>query len=615
MMDLIQTKIGALTVPGASGAVQAAPGSHTATLTVKGSGPVLATGMVQGSNTGSEWANIGAFAAAGTDAAVASVVWSVDYLYWRYTVNTLTGSEVGCVVSTDSGATDVVRLERDPLARVVLHAEGVEAAANSGLFAGVGGTVLEIGDSLTESGFLSEANGRSTVAQSLLGTAWAELGGPFKRFACGGVSGENTEEILARVPGLLAQWNPSVVVFGPNSVNDMDDGFTPERTIAADLAAINLALKWPGVAQVIIMTIQTTDSSNLETATAGAATRRKWYSAVNAHKKAVAASSGGRVLLIDVNRVVSTANGNSMQAGFSADGTHLTFLGAAEVSRLAAKPVLAKLKFLSQWDMPANATDHTNMMGPYASAMQGDNASGANGYVASTGLTGQGPNGVVPRRASGDATSTGTVTSIASPVGLNGRSIQVVASIGQAGGGVGVAFGQEQSARNRFDNARANSTAYTYGERILISTTLCGQVFTAGTSAAAAPDFTGVVPGDMVADGTVVWLVTKRPVAGMVVDTAIDCSIFGVTGGAQVSAHLTIADGTLSYDRWLNYAGTATFSWPSTFDSSRRLLRQRFTIPADLGSIRTFRFIPMVMGANGAAATLQVHSVALFEAV
>ncbi len=479
---------------------------------------------------------------------------------------------------------------------------------------GLGGTVLEIGDSLTENGFFSEANGRGTVAQSLLGTAWAELGGPFKRFACGGVSGENTEEILARVPGLLAQWNPSVVVFGPNSVNDMDDGFTPARTIAADTKAVKFALSWPSVRQVIIQTVHHTDSSNLETATAGGATRRKWYAQVNANKRELALESNGRVLLIDVNRVATKADGSGPQTNWSPDGTHMNFLGAAEVSRLAAKPVLSKLKFSSQWEMPSASTNHTNMIGPVGSQLQGDNASGTNGYLNSTGIAGQGPNGVTGRRFSGDTTSTGVASSIASPVGLAGRSAQMVATIGQAGGAVGFAFGQENSALNRYDNPRANSTAYTFGQRILVSSTLCGQVFAAGTSAASAPDFSAVEPGDMVTDGTVVWLITKRPVAGMVVDVAVDCSILSVSGGAQVSVFSTIADGTLSYDRWINYAGTTTYTWPTTFDSSRRLLRQRFTIPTNMGSIRTFRVIPLVMGANGATATLQVHSVALTEA-
>lgn len=498
--------------------------------------------------------------------------------------------------------------------QTVLDDASRAVAGNSGLYEGIGGTVLEIGDSLTDNGFFSGANGRGTVAQSICASAWAELGGPFKRFAAGGVSGENTEEILARVPGLLSAWNPSVVVFGPNSVNDMDDGFTSARTIAADTAAIDLALAHPSVQKVIIMTVHPTDASNLEVATS--ATRRKWYAAVNAHKRAKAAASGGRIMLIDFGATVSKADGSGPQPNWSPDGTHMNFLGASEASRLAVKPVVSKIKFASQWEMPASSVDFTNMAGPIASQLQGDNASGAAGYLNTTGMTGQGPNGLTARRFSGDSASTGVASSIASPIGLAGRSAQLVATLGQNGGGAGFAFGQENSALNRYDNARANSTVYTAGHRILVSATLCGQAFTAtGTSAASPPDFTGVEPGDMVTDGTVVWLITKRPVAGMVVDVAVDCSILDVTGGAQVSVMASIADGVLSYDRWINYAGTTTFTWPTTFDSSRRLLRQRFTIPSDLGSIRTFRIIPMVMGANGAVATLQVHRVALTEAV
>lgn len=531
-----------------------------------------------------------------------------------------TSAKAAVVVGVNGAFVDVqpeslVELRTDTNgASTVLNPQSLDIVATSGVFSGVGGTVLEIGDSLTDNGFFSEANGRGTTAQSICGTAWAELGGPFTRFAAGGVSGENTEEILARVPSLLAQWNPSVVVFGPNSVNDMDDSFTPDRTIAADLAAINMTLDWPSVQQVIIMTVHPTDSSNLETATVGAATRRKWYAQVNAHKRAIAANSNGRVMLVDFGNIVSKADGSGPQTNWSPDGTHMSYLGAAEVSRLVAKQVLSKIKFSSAWAMPTSAVDYTNIIGPVASQLQGDNASGTNGYVNNTGITGQGPNGLAGRRFSADSTSTGVASSVASPVGLAGRSAQMVATIGQAGGGVGFAFGQENAATNRYDNTRANSTAYTFGHRILVSSTLCGQVFTAGTSAASSPDFSTVAPGDMVTDGTVVWLITKRPVAGMVVDVSVDCSILSVSGGAQVSAHITITDGTLSYDRYINYAGTAAMSWPTTFDSSRRMLRQRFTIPSDLGSIRTFRVIPLVMGANGATATLQVHRVAVTEA-
>jgi len=494
-------------------------------------------------------------------------------------------------------------------------AEDRGAFAASGMYDGIGDTLLEIGDSLIDNGYFSEANGRGTVAQSICASAWAEVGGPFRRFAAGGVSGQNTEEILARVPGLLSQYNPSVVTFGPNSVNDMDDGFTPERTIAADLAAVELALDYPTVKYVIVMTVHPTNSSFLNTTGPSPALRRKWYVAVNQHKRDMATRYNGRVILIDFGTIMSKADGSGPQTTWTPDGTHINFLGANEVSRLVVKPIISKFKFREQWEMPVSAVDYTNMVGPVASQLQGDNASGSAGFLVSTGVTGQGPNGITARRFTGDTTSTATSTSIVSPVGLAGRSAQLVATIGQAGGSVGFAFGQENSTLNRYDNVRANSTAYTFGQRILVDAILCGQVFTAGTSAASAPDFTGVQPGDMVTDGTVVWLITKRPVAGMVVDVAVDCSILSVSGGAQVSAIVTFADGVLSYDRWINYAGTTTFNWPTTFDSSRRMLRQRFTIPTDMGSIRIARVFPIVMGANGATATFQVHRVSMTEVV
>lgn len=499
----------------------------------------------------------------------------------------------------------------DSNGNTVLDTSSSAALAASGVLPPLaGGVCLSVGDSTSANGFIP-SNDNSTTAQMLHGQAFAELGAPFDKFVNGGVSGENTQEILARVPDLLEANNPTVVIFGPNSVNDYDDTFTSTQTLSYISQAVALCVAYPGVVKTYVQTIQPTDSQNMETA--GGARGRKWHAEVQDGLRSLVTQYCGAVELIDTFSIVAAANASGMISGYSPDGTHFGYRASERTSTKGFKPAATKLKFANTWKRPYTTVDHRNILGPFASAPAGSNASGTAGTVLLTGTTGTLPNGWTGRRAVGDTTATATVSTVANPHGYAASSASAECTLGADGGAIGVSVGRAASVRNNYDNERANSQAYTYNDKIVISATLNGQVFAAGTSAASAPDFTGVVPGDMVTDGTVVWLVTLRPLPGSIIEVAADLDLQSLTGSGQTYCWLSITnDAAVSVDRYLNYAGTGTYSYPTLVDSARRMYRQRFTIPTtSWASVKTMQLAAFFCGKNAATATMLAHGLSI----
>lgn len=475
----------------------------------------------------------------------------------------------------------------------------------------IGGTVLSASDSLTNQGFIS-GNDNSTTALMLFGQACAELGAPFDKFVNGGVDGQNTQEILARVPALLSDNNPTAVIFGPMSPNDYDDQFTSTQTLQYTAEMVRLAVNYPSVRLVFIQTTTPTGSQNMETA--GGARGRKWHSEVRAGLRAIAAQYGGLVELVDAGGIVTAADASGMISGYAAtDGTHFAYQGADAVNIKGFKPALAKQKFEHQWKRPYSTGNFTNILGPMASAPTGDNATGTSGTVLLTGVTGQLPNGMTGRRFVGDTTSTGVATSIANPYGYAAKSAQVAATLGADGGAVGVSIGRAASLLQNYDNPRANSTAYKFVDKIVISADLNGHVIAEGTSGGSAPDFTGVVAGDWVADGTVTWQVVRRPKPGDVIEAVVDMGLtsLATAGGTTFAWMNLISSAGTNVDRYMNYAVSTTFAYPLTVDGARRMYRQRFTIPTTFDAVKTIQLGGFFAGRNTATANVQVHGLSV----
>lgn len=494
-----------------------------------------------------------------------------------------------------------------------------DAVRNLGAFSDFGGVAVQFGDSLTANGYIDST--QSTTCQNWLQHASAKAGGVIRRFINAGVSGQNTEQILARVAGVLSANNPDLVVFGPNSVNDLAQVFTSARSIVALRAAFDLARTWPSVRAMCVTTVHPTNTQNL--AGVGGDGGRAWYRDVNAFVEAYARTYD--IPLLPAYQVFTNADGSAIRSGYSVaagDGVHWSYQGAFEFGA-AITPTISKLSS-RVWESLSSANDARNMLGPWATALQGSNASGANGVSSGTGATiTSAPNGMFARRFTGDSTATGTVTSIASPVGLPGQSAQMVCTLGADAGAIGIGFGHEVSSRNRFDNARASSQAYTYGERIAINARYCAQVFTPGTSAAAGAAATAAVDalnaaplGGYVQDGTVVWQVTYRPQITDRITLIADVSLDTLTSGSgDLEIWCTAFDSAANnYTTYINYCGATTQSpWPTRVDSKRRLLINEFSLGGQgstLVDVRTMAVYALFRGANGAQGTIQLHRVA-----
>lgn len=493
----------------------------------------------------------------------------------------------------------------DPTSSAAFAASGFAGGQSNGL---VG---LVFGDSLSSNGF--GPGGYGTTAQNPLAIADAKLGGVFKRLVNGGVSGSRTDAQLAALPGYLAATAFDVVIFGPNSVNDIDGTkgtiLTSDQTIANYEASIALCFN-AGVKQIWLSTVHRPSTTTIGALTAAGNTTRKWYDALDTYMRNKA-KADARIKVAEYCRAACNGAGTALRTNYnlvSTDLTHLGYLGADATGTAAYTPLLQQLPF-TPWDMPRFNGSYRNMLGPGSSSLQGSFAAGSGNVSFGTGITGTTcPGGLFVRRQSGDSTFTGAnVASITSPVGLDGQSAQMDFTIGATGGGGGFMFGLKF-----YNNARANSTAYTWSDRIAISSTLCGQCYTPGTSAGSAPDFSASQAGDLVQDGTVVWQVTEIPQVGDLQLFEVDMSITANTGGASPSAWLNfigVGAETLSY--WLNYAGVNNaVAWPTS--TGRFLLRAVLPVPAlSSGAVKTINVLAGVQGANGATGTMQLHGASI----
>lgn len=466
------------------------------------------------------------------------------------------------------------------------------------------------GDSLVANGWT--ANG-ATTGMNMLAVADAYAGGVFKRIINGGVSGERTDAAILRLDSILAN-NPDVFIIGPCSVNDIDQAkgtiLTPEQTISNYEVAFAKAFATPSVKQVWVMTVHRPASTLIATVSSTGDQVRSWYDSLETYVRNKAASDP-RIKIIEFSRAVGNDLGTSLVTNYNAtasDTTHIGYLGAQVAATNSVRAVMLALPF-NAWDMPQHANNFRNLMGPCASALQGSFASGAGGVSFGTGVTGTAaPGGIVVRRNSGDSTATITnVNSITSPVGLPGKSITMDYTIGAAGGGGGAQFGAVGNIGN-YDNTRTNSTAYTHGSRINISSTLCAQCLIPGTSAASSPSFASAAVGNLITDGTVTWIVTEIPQMGDWLLFEADASLTANTGGANVMVWINFTDTSGNQAAsWINVSNaTNQLAWPTA--TGRVLLRNYIQVPTLAGAaIRSVTMLVGVQGANGSTGTLQVH--------
>ena len=472
------------------------------------------------------------------------------------------------------------------------------------------------GDSLVANGY---STNYATTAMNWMKVADQQLGGVFKHIYNAGVSGERTDAMVARLDAALA-YNPDVFIIGPCSVNDVDPAkgtiLTATQTQANYETAFSQAFSNPSVRQVWVCTVHRPSTTYLATVSATGDAVRQWFDSMDAYVRAKAAADP-RIVVIEFARAVGDSLGTALRANYNVTGsdlTHLGYLGSSAAAQ-ALKPAMQRLAF-TPWNIPQFGQDYRNLLGPCASALQGSFASGSGNVQAGAGITlTTAPGGVNVRRMTGDSTTTATnINALASPVSLPGQAVTLDFTIGQVAGGAGVQFGA--AATGNFDNARTNNTAYTWGSRIQLSATLCGQCLVPGTSAASLPDFSAAVPGSRVVDGSVTWLVTEIPQPGDMLLIEADMSLTANVGGVAPVVWINFVDNLGNqYASWINVANTATqIAWPT--DTGRFLLRNYIPVPTMTGTaVRNVLILAGVQGQNAATGTLQVHRASINRGV
>lgn len=471
--------------------------------------------------------------------------------------------------------------------------------------------MLGIGDSLMDRGWTTS---ETTRASNWIHLANCLAGAPFYPVDAG-VSGETTAQILARVPAAIDDNNPAMIIFGPNSVNDIS-GSVPSATTISNLQAMfDLGVRSGAI--VIICTVH--DGTSGAALNAAASNyHRKWYREVNTFIRNYASSNP--VYLHDFAAIFNDPAAGGPKSGFdqAADGRHLSFRGSYRQAQALYNNILSKLPSIKRnIDSRFNPR---NMLAPFG-AVVGNNATTVNGFLLGTGASGTGPNAWGYRRDSGDAVSTidGTagVTANTADVGLGGNKATITVTAGGDGKGGGFAIPQN-GATKRFSNPRANTTAYTWGDRIAIDSTRSATVFAAGTSAGSAPDFTGLVAGDTVVDGTVTWMVTDRPKAGDKLRVLVDFDATLSSGSGGVFAWVAITDtaGTATFNTYcLGTTGSdfTTYGLQPDFSlwANRSTLRHEFTIPAGTAEVGECSVRVFFVGANTSACTINLYSASM----
>ena len=123
MSDVITTNLGSLSaaVPGYPVKSKSA-GAHTLLVTLTGLGAIAYTGMLMGSNNGTDWTPVAPLACSGVNTASTPLQVPGDYAFWRHDVVTLSGGPVvSATMSTDpasaaSGTTVAVLV--DPVTKL-----------------------------------------------------------------------------------------------------------------------------------------------------------------------------------------------------------------------------------------------------------------------------------------------------------------------------------------------------------------------------------------------------------------------------------------------------------------------------------------------------------------
>jgi len=246
------------------------------------------------------------------------------------------------------------------------------------------------GDSLAANYEAVSTTNYYTTSYSPFAVAARYLNQRFDLVYNGGVSGERTDEILARF-STIASYNPSVI-FMTGGVNDISQGIAT-ATILANLGAMIDAALSTG-ALVCVQNVHLCTSFNTEAEVAA-------MLAVNEYLRGRAYENN--LIVGDAYSAVVDVTGTIVTNAL-ADGTHFSPLGADMAGRMWAEQLTGF--FPPRRSMISTLLDRKNLVDN--GAFSGSNASGSNGFTLGTAQLGVGPNNWTLQRTGSAIISTGS---------------------------------------------------------------------------------------------------------------------------------------------------------------------------------------------------------------
>lgn len=205
MSELIKTSLGKFVATGLGFETQGQAGSHTATVSVVGTGSVAAAVTIRGSNDRVVWNPIGTVSPSGTGAASGTVAWTQDYAYLQAECASITG--VGAVVHVDvvtDQAGGEVGIPPQPDLPTLIAA--YPAASNAGKTALVGDVMYY-------------SNGTDWVEVGGGATNYVDLADP--KYGLDWNAADNKAAIIAALNDAVANGGDGVLFVPPSPSNGM----------------------------------------------------------------------------------------------------------------------------------------------------------------------------------------------------------------------------------------------------------------------------------------------------------------------------------------------------------------------------------------------------------
>ena len=289
-----------------------------------------------------------------------------------------------------------------------LSANGVTYATDaSGNITGLAGypnqstqnKIVLLGDSITARNYQANASQNQYDGTGYFTWANALLSQRFLLINEAGVSGNSLTAMAARVQTEVLAYKPNYCLL-MGGINDAAGSvaYTTSKTAIDSIVSAVLG------AGITLILCTATPSTQLDTATKIAALYR-----INNYYRQLAQTYTGIILADTYAAWADPDNDGQPASGMTSDGTHPTYLGAANLGR-ALFEALQYVVPVSQYPQSQNSLLGNTGNLVRNGMLSGNNASGANGYVNGTaGNTGTGPNNWATSR-------TGTAASVSSKV-------------------------------------------------------------------------------------------------------------------------------------------------------------------------------------------------------